>query len=323
MSQLTLALAQGVIGEPMTRYEFLKTQGYNGCNEGTQDQLKQIKGFKLALDGVGYWIPETFIAASEDKPQPSEDTTVHFAYNEMKAYTASSLDKIQATPMDLETYNVLRGWTLPVGQDPQTNGYLVKDPSCAKNHELYEHGITWMSKADFENKYHPAETHVERVHNEHAELRSRSIALDSFLSKIKETNLNIHPVDRDLLWVQLQQQRNLDATLATRLEFAEPADAMEYKDFTVPMLASDLDHGTAMLFCELGYPILRKGWNGKQQHVFLAGVGELSTTDETEHKALSKLNAFTCITSKNGETHAWVASPTDIRANDWVVLFKF
>lgn len=41
----------------------------------------------------------------------------------MKAYTASSLDKIQQ-PRWLETYNVLRGWTLPVGQDPQTNGSI-------------------------------------------------------------------------------------------------------------------------------------------------------------------------------------------------------
>ena len=323
MSQSALILAQGVIGEPMTRYEFLKTQGYSGSNEGTQDQLKQIKGFKLVLNGVGYWVPEIFITATGNKSIPLEDDTVQFSPREMKSYTASSLDKILATPMDLKTYNELRGWSLPVSEEPQTLGYLVKDPSCAKNHELYEHGITWMSKADFENKYHPAETHVERVHNEHAELRSRSIALNSFLSKIKETNLNIHPVDRDLLWVQLQQQCNLDATLATRLEFAEPCDVMEYKDFPVPMLSADLDHGTAMLFCGLGYPILRKGWNGEGQYVFLADTKELSSTDETEHKALSKLNAFTCITSKNGETHAWVASPTDIRANDWVVLFKF
>lgn len=60
-----LMLSQGVTGIPMTRYEFLETQGFNGSNEGVRDQLKQIKGFKLTLNGVGHWIPETFISSCE------------------------------------------------------------------------------------------------------------------------------------------------------------------------------------------------------------------------------------------------------------------
>ncbi len=312
---------------PMNRHEYLVSCGFNGANEGTESQLKAKKGILLEKDGLHYWLPESMVAPRYLGPEllaeKDEQTQISFKSVTMTKYSPTSLGSVKASPMDLGSYNVCRGWAIPPNEDPKQEGYLVMDECRPQNHPLFNHGITWLPKQVFEATYKASETYLERLHNERTELHSRAMMLESFLEKTKTEGSNVRLPE--LLELQLMQQKALEKTLGLREAYASPCDAIEYEGFEVPALVKDVDHATAMFFAEKGFPVLRKGWNGKGIYVFVAGAGELNTHDQTEYKVLARLADFTCIASldKNKPVNTWAASPTDIRAKDWVVLFKF
>lgn len=52
--------------------------------------------------------------------------------------------RIEATPMTRGDYNKYRGWTIPVNENPEDNGYLVK---------YSDNYISWSPKKQFEEAY--------------------------------------------------------------------------------------------------------------------------------------------------------------------------
>lgn len=70
----------------------------------------------------------------------------------MEKYIGTKL--LNAEPMTLGAYNILRGWNMPEEEDAEAQGYLVEylDGSPA-NHENYAGYISWSPKAVFEAAY--------------------------------------------------------------------------------------------------------------------------------------------------------------------------
>lgn len=68
---------------------------------------------------------------------------------------------VKGTPMTRGDYNHLRGWDIPVGENPADAGYLVEyvDGGPA-NHPDYENYISWSPKDVFEKAYLPAEENL-------------------------------------------------------------------------------------------------------------------------------------------------------------------
>lgn len=70
----------------------------------------------------------------------------------MKRYIGTKT--INATPMNRQAYNELRGWQVPTDENPADEGYLVEyiDGGQA-NHPAYNGYISWSPKDVFERAY--------------------------------------------------------------------------------------------------------------------------------------------------------------------------
>ena len=72
----------------------------------------------------------------------------------MKRYIG--VKEINATPMDRQAYNDLRGWTLPADENGDDEGYLVEYIDGGKaNTDLYAGYISWSPKDVFDRAYKP------------------------------------------------------------------------------------------------------------------------------------------------------------------------
>lgn len=68
---------------------------------------------------------------------------------------------VKGTPMTRGDYNHLRGWSIPVGENPADAGYLVEYlDGGAPNHPDYENYISWSPAAVFEKAYAPSEENL-------------------------------------------------------------------------------------------------------------------------------------------------------------------
>lgn len=63
---------------------------------------------------------------------------------------------IDATPMNRREYNVYRGWTLPIDENGDDEGYLVEYLDGGEaNHSDHKGYISWSPKSVFERSYQP------------------------------------------------------------------------------------------------------------------------------------------------------------------------
>lgn len=62
--------------------------------------------------------------------------------------------QVRGLPMTRADYNTLRGWTVPVDENPADEGYLVEYlDGGTPNHAGFEGYISWSPKQQFENAY--------------------------------------------------------------------------------------------------------------------------------------------------------------------------
>jgi len=62
--------------------------------------------------------------------------------------------RVNATPMNRQAYNELRGWAVPVDENPSDPGYLVEYLDGGQpNHGEYAGYISWSPKEIFEDCY--------------------------------------------------------------------------------------------------------------------------------------------------------------------------
>lgn len=123
---------------------------------------------------------------------------------------------IKATPMNREDYIALRGWTVPVDENPADEGFLVEYTDGGKsNVEGYEGYVSWLQTDVFEQSYKMAESFVDRLKIERDELSSRSLKLQTFLSKGKPEEISFG--SWDLLTNQHQHMTAYLKTLEVRI----------------------------------------------------------------------------------------------------------
>lgn len=95
---------------------------------------------------------------------------------------------IKAQPMSRGAYNAYRNWTLPAGEDPTDEGYLVEYcDGGAPNHPDHVGYISWSPKEQFEAAYldmgecDNLPPHVMRLVAERAQLADRLTKLKAFI----------------------------------------------------------------------------------------------------------------------------------------------
>ena len=73
---------------------------------------------------------------------------------EMQQYIGAK--QVRGTPMNRADYNALRGWTMPINENPADEGYLVEYlDGGTPNHPDFAGYISWSPKKQFEDAYHP------------------------------------------------------------------------------------------------------------------------------------------------------------------------
>jgi len=83
----------------------------------------------------------------------------------------------------------------------------------------------------------------------------------------------------------------------------------DYQEKAEPDL-ENLDFGVAIVLMKKGARMTRAGWNGANQHL------ELQVPDKDSKMSLP----YIFITTVQGDRVPWLASQTDMLANDWKVV---
>lgn len=78
-----------------------------------------------------------------------------------------------------------------------------------------------------------------------------------------------------------------------------------------------LTFGDALHFLKHGSAVARTGWNGKGMYVFLIGADTWELTTATDK---APLMSFLALRTADGKVVPWLASQTDMLAEDWMVL---
>lgn len=128
----------------------------------------------------------------------------------MKTYIGTKT--IKAIPMDRLAYNVYRGWTLPLDENGEDEGFLVEYVDGGKsNHPAHEGYISWSPKDVFEKAYKIADTPKDRVVVELKELTEKLENLTNFMYSENFTKLDFQQCEL------LAAQSSAMATYATIL----------------------------------------------------------------------------------------------------------
>ena len=99
----------------------------------------------------------------------------------MKTYIGTKT--INAKPMTRGEYTALRGWSVPENENPNDAGYLVEYPdSQPGNHPDFVGYISWSPAEVFQNSYKLAETFLDRLTIEYAELDTKISKLTAFIN---------------------------------------------------------------------------------------------------------------------------------------------
>lgn len=154
-------------------------------------------------------------------------------------------------------------------------------------------------------------------------------------------------VDRFLSWklplaftpdchITFDQDKALDGTWPSGTNLLHAGQAREMIEHLLGVEpGQETDFGGALLALKAGKRVARKGWNGKDMWLSLSGVANIPR-DIPAHSFWSKHNAeyaaaqpgavakvLPCITMKTATGEilmGWLASQTDMLAEDWVVL---
>lgn len=87
--------------------------------------------------------------------------------------------------------------------------------------------------------------------------------------------------------------------------------------------ADGLNFGLALEAAKLGHRIARLGWNGKGMYVFLAHGIDFNTNadlSELEDQDVEVLDCLVMRTATGSFCPGWLASQTDMLADDWRIV---
>lgn len=85
-------------------------------------------------------------------------------------------------------------------------------------------------------------------------------------------------------------------------------------------MSGEMNFGHALELLKLGEKVARKGWNGKGMFLFLA-TGKQFESDNFGDQLPEIVNDVICMkTAQNTICIGWLASQTDMLANDWKIV---
>ena len=141
----------------------------------------------------------------------------------MKTYQPKRY-KIQAEPITKLAYCQLRGWDVPVDEDPELVGYLVHVFDRPANTKAFDHFVRWQDKADFDARHEEVkpDNYFTRLVEEQGQNKERLDKLSVFLdqqSKMSTPTIAYEPLR--LLFLQQTLMSELDKVLVERIRLAE------------------------------------------------------------------------------------------------------
>lgn len=166
-----------------------------------------------------------------DRAGPATGAIVSLLGSRPLTYVGTKV--VRGVPMNLGTYNAVRGWTIPENEDPETPGYLVEYTDGGKpNVEGFAGYISWSPKDVFEKAYtvgaEPRKTtFVERMKVEAEELGERLTKLKTFLLTLDYEALP--DIERRELLKQSGGMEDYLWYLQRRLKRAEEKEAAKFK----------------------------------------------------------------------------------------------
>lgn len=87
-----------------------------------------------------------------------------------------------------------------------------------------------------------------------------------------------------------------------------------------------MDFGKAVNICKAGRSIRRRGWNGKDQFIYYVKPNNYAPTSKIAREAFEgrdvPYRAYLAIKTVQGDVVPWVASQSDLLADDWECYFK-
>ena len=83
-----------------------------------------------------------------------------------------------------------------------------------------------------------------------------------------------------------------------------------------------MDFSDALLFLKKGVKVAREGWNGKNMCIMYALNGEFTIPTETPSEMGKRfpLEPFIVMKTADNKFVPWLASQTDLLADDWIVV---
>lgn len=166
-----------------------------------------------------------------DRAGPATGAIVSLLGSRPLTYVGTKV--VRGVPMNLGTYNAVRGWTIPENEDPETPGYLVEYTDGGKpNVEGFAGYISWSPKDVFEKAYtvgaEPRKTtFVERMKVEAEELGERLTKLKTFL--LTPDYEALPDIERRELLKQSGGMEDYLWYLQRRLKRAEEKEAAKFK----------------------------------------------------------------------------------------------
>ncbi len=203
---------------------------------------------------------------------------------------------------------------IPKSLEPKEEGYKV----------VYENGYeSFCPKEEFEKAYHLAETPLDRMKVEYSELSDKSEKLNHFLENTENNSYNM------TVWAMLHAQKAamcdyMDA-LALRYTVMESGDGG----------FCGFNFGVAITLLKNGFVLRRAGWNGKGLMVFkqvptdigaeiIPGMQSVPVEAKRLILESAKHIDYTsqCLiyNRQTGRADSWVASISDIFAEDWEIV---
>lgn len=89
-------------------------------------------------------------------------------------------------------------------------------------------------------------------------------------------------------------------------------------------MSDKMNFGEALQALKFGLAVSRAGWNGKGMFIYLVGPGRYAPTTPTGHEIASTQEdglvpylPYIAMKTVTGEVVPWLASQTDILAEDW------
>jgi hypothetical protein len=215
----------------------------------------------------------------------------------MKTYIGTKI--IRATPMTRAAYNQLRDWTLPENENGDDAGYLVEYTDGGKPNLLgYEGYVSWSPAEQFEKAYREV-----RVLTRPMVCAGNPVDASKTRCYPGATNCNGYC-----------KNGKISAPMSYKLRL--------------------FDFGYAIQALKDGKRVAREGWNGKGMWLSMSGpIGGRKTHadhfwsknngDYAKKQPEGCATVLPCITMKTATGEilmGWLASQSDMLAEDWVVL---